>query len=421
MDAIVTNTIVTNTIVTNTIVTNTIVTNTIVTNTIDLLIAAIVVALIARRLTLPYTVGLVIAGIALALGKAGVDVVLTHDFILDVILPPLLFEAAINIHWRDLRREALPVLTLAILGTLIAATGVTLGVVFLLDWPVRAALLFGVLIAATDPVAVIAMFKDNRTEGRLRLLVESESLFNDGVAAVLFTLAVAGMQAAGTPTWLNAGETLLLTAGGGIAIGLACAGLTILVVGRTTDHLVESTLTTVAAYGSFLLAERFHVSGVLSTVAAGLVVGSLAVLRDDERSRITQRGREFVLGLWEFIAFIANSLVFLMIGVTVAGLPFTRLGFPAGIIVVGLVLIGRALTVYPLCLLFSRSRWAVPLWSQHVLWWGGLRGALGLALALALPPDMIFRNEILIATFTVVVFSVIVQGLTMPWLLRRAI
>jgi CPA1 family monovalent cation:H+ antiporter len=398
-----------------------IVTNTIVTNTIDLLIAAIVVALIARRLTLPYTVGLVIAGIALALGKAGVDVVLTHDFILDVILPPLLFEAAINIHWRDLRRDALPVLTLAILGTLIAATGVTLGVVFLLDWPVRAALLFGVLIAATDPVAVIAMFKDNRTEGRLRLLVESESLFNDGVAAVLFTLAVAGMQAAGTPTWLNAGETLLLTAGGGIAIGLACAGLTILVVGRTTDHLVESTLTTVAAYGSFLLAERFHVSGVLSTVAAGLVVGSLAVLRDDERSRITQRGREFVLGLWEFIAFIANSLVFLMIGVTVAGLPFTRLGFPAGIIVVGLVLIGRALTVYPLCLLFSRSRWAVPLWSQHVLWWGGLRGALGLALALALPPDMIFRNEILIATFTVVVFSVIVQGLTMPWLLRRAI
>jgi CPA1 family monovalent cation:H+ antiporter len=155
-----------------------------------------------------------------------------------------------------------------------------------------------VLIAATDPVAVIAMFKDNRTEGRLRLLVESESLFNDGVAAVLFTLAVAGMQVAGTSTWFDAGKTLLLTAGGGIAIGLACAALAVLVVGRTIDHLVESTLTTVAAYGSFLLAERFHVSGVPSTVTAGLVVGSLAVLRDDERSRMTQRGREFVLALW---------------------------------------------------------------------------------------------------------------------------
>jgi CPA1 family monovalent cation:H+ antiporter len=394
--------------------------DTIVTNTVDLLIAAIIVALIARRLALPYTVGLVIAGIVLALSQTGVNVVLTHDFIVDIILPPLLFEAAINIHWKDLRRDALPVLTLAIPGTLVAAAAVAAGMVFLLGWPPGAALLFAVLIAATDPVAVIAMFKDNRTEGRLRLLVESESLFNDGVAAVLFTLAVAGMQAAATPTWLDAGETLLLTAGGGIAIGLACAGLTILVVGRTTDHLIESTLTTVAAYGSFLLAERFHVSGVLSTVAAGLVVGSLAVLRDDERSRMTQRGREFVLALWEFIAFIANSLVFLLIGATVAGLPFMRLGFPAGIIVVGLVLAGRALTVYPLCLLFSRSRWAVPLWSQHVLWWGGLRGALGLALALALPPDMVFRNEILVATFTVVVFSVIVQGLTMPFLLRRA-
>src|SRR4051812_15003648 len=205
--------------------------DTIVTNTVDLLIAAIIVALIARRLALPYTVGLVIAGVVLALTQTGVDVVLTHDFILDVILPPLLFEAAINIHWKDLRRDALPVLTLAVLGTLIAAAAVTLGMVFLLDWPPRAALLFGVLIAATDPVAVIAMFKDNRTEGRLRLLVESESLFNDGVAAVLFTLAVGGMQMTGesAPTWLDAGKTLLLTAGGGIAIGLVCAGITILV------------------------------------------------------------------------------------------------------------------------------------------------------------------------------------------------
>src|SRR4051812_20098301 len=396
--------------------------DTIVTNTVDLLIAAIIVALIARRLALPYTVGLVIAGIALALSQTGLHVVLTHDFILDVILPPLLFEAAINIHWKDLRRDALPVLTLAILGTLAAAAAVTAGMVFLLHWPVDSALVFGVLIAATDPVAVIAMFKDNRTEGRLRLLVESESLFNDGVAAVLFILVVAGVQATGeaAPTWLDAGKTLLLTAGGGIAIGLACAGVTVLVVGRTTDHLVESTLTTIAAYGSFLLADRFHVSGVLSTVAAGLLVGTLAVLRDDERSRMTQRGREFVLGLWEFIAFIANSLVFLLIGVTVAGLSFTKLGFTACAIIIGLVLIGRALTVYPLCLLFARSRWAVPLWSQHVLWWGGLRGALGLALALSLPPSLTFRNEILIATFAVVVFSVIVQGLTMPWLLRRA-
>lgn len=167
----------------------------ILSSTVGLLVAAIFVALIARRLRLPYTVGLVVTGIALALLQIEKGGFLTHDFIFDVILPPLLFEAAINIHWQPLWRDALPVLTLAILGTIVSAVVVAAGMVFLLGWPVRPAVLFGVLIAATDPVAVIAMFKDNRVTGRLRLLVESESLFNDGVAAVLFTLVVAWVQA----------------------------------------------------------------------------------------------------------------------------------------------------------------------------------------------------------------------------------
>ena len=127
-----------------------------------------------------------------------------------------------------------------------------------------------------------------------------------------------------------------------------------------------------------------------------------------------------MLALWEFIAFIANSLVFLLIGLTVAGIPFDRLGGVAFVIVIALVLLGRALTVYPLCLLFVRSRWAIPVSAQHVLWWGGLRRALGLALSLSLPPSLPFRDEILIATFGVVAFCVILQGLTMPPLLRRA-
>ena len=165
----------------------------VVTTTVSLLIVAIVVALIARRLAFPYTIGLVITGIGLALTRHDMDVVLTHEFIFDVILPPLLFEAAINIHWKELRRDALPILTLALIGTIISAGVVATGMVFGLSWPVAPALLFGVLIAATDPVAVIAMFKDNGIEGRLRLLVESESLFNDGVAAVLFSLVLAGI------------------------------------------------------------------------------------------------------------------------------------------------------------------------------------------------------------------------------------
>jgi CPA1 family monovalent cation:H+ antiporter len=213
-------------------------------------------------------------------------------------------------------------------------------------------------------------------------------------------------------------RTLFLTVGGGISIGLICATAAIAVAGRTSDHLVESTLTTVVAYGSFLIAEHFQFSGVLATVAAGLLTGNLAVFAADDRSRFSSHGREFILGLWEFIAFVANSLIFLLIGVTVARVPFGQFGATSLLIAISLVLIGRALTVYPLCLLFSWSRQAISIQTQHVLWWGGLRGALGLALALSLPPDLAMRGEILIATFGVVVFSVIIQGLTMPPLLR---
>jgi monovalent cation:H+ antiporter, CPA1 family len=390
-----------------------------ITNIVGLLVAAIAVALLAQRLRLPYTVGLVVAGLMLALTQTGGSVVLTHDLVFDLILPPLLFEAAINIHWNELRRDALPVLTLAIGGTLVSAAVVSAGMVMALDWPLRSALLFGVLIAATDPVAVIAMFKDNGVTGRLRLLVESESLFNDGVSAVLFTVVLAWAQAGDSapPTSGAVTTDLLLTVGGGVVAGLACAALAIVVAGRTTDHLVESTLTTVTAYGSFLLAEHFLYSCVLATVAAGLLMGNLGILADS--GRMSSRGREFALALWDFIAFITNSLIFLLIGVTVASIPFYQSGISALLVVIALVLVARAITVYPLCLVFLRSRWAIALPAQHILWWGGLRGALGLALALSVPTSVAMRNEILIATFSVVAFSVIVQGLTMPILLRK--
>jgi CPA1 family monovalent cation:H+ antiporter len=393
----------------------------VLTNIVGLLIAAIIVAMIAQRLRLPYTVGLVVAGLMLSLTRTGAEVALTHDFVFDIILPPLLFEAAINIHWKELRRDAIPVLALAIFGTLLSAVVVSAGMVAVLGWPIRSALLFGVLIAATDPVAVIAMFKDNGVTGRLRLLVESESLFNDGVSAVLFTLVLAWAQATDGQviTPVEVMKDLLFTVGGGTLVGLACAGVAIVIVGRTSDHLIESTLTTVTAYGSFLLAEHFLYSGVLATVAAGLLMGNLGVLAEGEQGTMTERGREFVLALWEFIAFIVNSLIFLLIGVTIAGIPFHRLGVSALCVVIVLVLLARAFTVYPVCLVFIRSRCAVSLAAQHVLWWGGLRGALGLALALSVPVSVALRNEILVATFGVVAFSVIVQGLTMPILLRR--
>ena len=387
---------------------------------IALLGVAMIVAILARRLRLPYTVGLVVAGLGLAAARLETGANLTHDLIFDLILPPLLFEAALNLDWRELRADLAPILALSTIGVVISAAIVAAGMVRLIGWPIPSAVIFGILIAATDPIAVIAMFKDTGVKGRLRLLVESESLFNDGVAAVLFALALIWAQA-GSNNGLAASElsrAIATVAGGGIVLGLASGALAILVAGRTSDHLVETALTAVAAYGSFLLAEHFHLSGVLACVSAGLVMGNLGLLREDDQSSLSARARTFVVEFWEFAAFIANSLVFLLIGLRAGAIPFAGIGLTTLVIANLLVLLGRALTVYPLCLGFAGSRWRIPMARQHVLWWGGLRGALALALALSLPESLPYRDEIVIAAFGVVTFSVIVQGVTMPILLR---
>ncbi len=250
---------------------------------VALLAVAITVSIAARQFRLPYTVGLVIVGAVLTLSKPGFGPHLTHDLIFDLILPPLLFEAAISISWRELRRDFFPITVLATLGTVIAACVVAGGMIWFLDWPAPSALVFGVLIAATDPVAIIAMFKDNKLKGRLCLLVESESLLNDGAAAVFFVLALAWAQSAGpAPSGIETVTTLARIVLGGVIFGAAFGGAAILVAKRTSEHLIEAALSTVAAYGSFLAAEYFELSGVLATVTAGLTIGNLDLLGANE-------------------------------------------------------------------------------------------------------------------------------------------
>jgi CPA1 family monovalent cation:H+ antiporter len=383
---------------------------------------AILVALAARRLQLPYTVGLALAGASLAAFRIDAGLALTHDLIFDVVLPPLLFEAALNLRWAELKRDFLPVVALSTIGVALAACVVAAGVAYFLGWPIESALVFGALIAATDPIAVIALLRESGVTGRLRLLIEAESLVNDGAAAVLFTLILAWAardpSAAGGP--LAVLGALAVIAGGGLLAGILVGLAAVLLAGTSDDHLVETALSAVAAFGSFLLAEHFHASGVLATVAAGITMGNLGVLGPKEGSglSLSARGRTFVLEFWEFAAFLANSLVFLLIGSALATVDFAREGWRALALAILLALIGRAAAVYPVCLAFSHSRWAVPLNQQHLLWWGGLRGALALALALALPADLPYREDILIAAFAVVAFSVIVQGLTAPFALR---
>jgi CPA1 family monovalent cation:H+ antiporter len=205
---------------------------------------------------------------------------------------------------------------------------------------------------------------------------------------------------------------LLMSVAGSLVCGALVGAAALLLTGRTEDHLVEITFTTVAAYGSFLLAEHLHLSGVLATLTAGLMFGNVSAL-----GSISERGREAAQEFWQYAAFVANSLVFLLIGMREARQDFRAVWLLALLAVV-LVTLGRAVAVYPCCALFSRSSLRVSARHRHILFWGGLRGALALALALALPPATPDREGIVTMSFAVVAFSVFVQGLTMTPLLR---
>ena len=377
-----------------------------------LLIAAIV-AMVVRRLKVPYTVGLMLTGIVLAVSPfPSDDIEITKDLIFTIFLPPLIYEAAIHIKWRELLHDMPVILTFATVGVLLAAGVTAVGMHYLIGWEWQSAILFGVLIAATDPVSVIATFKEAGVHGRLRLLVEAESLFNDSAAAVAFTIALA-FAMGGSITASGTLQTLVITIAGGILCGALVAGAVLMLAGRTDDHLIEITLTMVAAYGSFLLAEHFHLSGVLASLVAGLLTGNLGSL-----GSFTDKGRDAVVSFWEFIAFVVNSLIFMLIGIRGAYQDFTNLLIPIAIAIL-LVLLGRAIAIYPLSALFLRSGLQVSSNHQHILFWGGLRGALALALALGLPPEIPQREAIVTVAFGVVAFSVFTQGLTIVPLLRK--
>jgi CPA1 family monovalent cation:H+ antiporter len=377
-----------------------------------ILLIASLVAMISRRARLPYSVGLVAAGVALAFLPAVPQMPLSRDLIFEIFLPPLIFEAALQMQWRTFRRELALTLTLAFVGVPVAAALVAAGMHYALGWSWIGAALFGMLIAATDPVAVIASFKEMKAPKRLAMVVESESLLNDGAAAVGFILLVA-MADGSTMSGGGIAASAVWVSLGGIACGAAVAGAILLLAGRTNDKLVEITLTTIAAFGSFMLAEGLGASGVLASLAAGLIVGNVGWM-----GSISDEGREHVLSFWIYVAFLANSVIFILIGMHTAVQPFALFTFPAAL-AIGLVLLGRAVAVYPLSALFARSELKLDWPCQHILFWGGLRGALALALALAVPASVPERFEIIVVAFAVVAFSILVQGLTMPWLMRR--
>ncbi len=387
------------------------------TGFILLFVVATAVAIAARRLRMPYTVALVLAGLLLGAPKLFPVPHLTKNLLFSIFLPGLIFEAAFHIEWREFKDNLITILTLAVPGV-IASTAL---VAFVLPPAIDAlsvtrgfnwthALVFGALISATDPVAVVALFRNLGAPRRLTMLLDGESLLNDGTAIVFFTLSLALLE--GTATTASS-LTLQFASivGAGAAVGLLLGALASLLMRRIDDPMIEITLTTIAAYGSFVTAETLHASGVIATVAAGMLCGNLGA-----RTGMSASTRLASETFWEYVTFALNSIVFLLIGFEVH--LKTLLSYWLPILVAYLVVtMGRALVIAAGRLLLGMTRERIPWRWTLVLTWGGLRGALPMVLVLSLPTTFPYRELLVSMTFGVAVLSILVHGITMSGLL----
>jgi CPA1 family monovalent cation:H+ antiporter len=384
---------------------------------VALLATAVAVALVTRRLSIPYSVALVVAGLAISFVGPLQRVEIGSDLILAVLIPGLVFEAAYKIHLDELRRTFPAVAVLAVPGVAVTAAVVAAIVSSATGLDTGLAFLLGAIVCATDPVAVIAIFRQLRAPTRLATVVEAESLLNDGTGVVLFTIALAAIsrpigliEAIGTFAFAVVASTLLGTVAGFVAVR---------VMRLADDPLVEVMASVVAAYGTYLVAEHWHQSGIIATVVAGIVIGNPGV-----RWALGARTTEALDLAWETIAFLLTTLTFLLVGVVIT--PATLLA-AIPVIVAGYVAItvARALVVYGVIgggqrLFPARFGHRLPVGYLHVMFWAGLRGAIAVALVLALPADLPSHDLVAGGVYGIVLITLLVQGTTAGWVVRRA-
>jgi CPA1 family monovalent cation:H+ antiporter len=362
---------------------------------------------------IPYTLLLVIVG----LGLAFVDVRLVNlspQLILEIFLPPLLFEAAWNVRWRDLQKNWFPVFLFTVFGVVLSilAIGFSLSQFTYLTLPT--ALLVGASLSTTDPVSVVSLFRQLGASPKLSILMEGESLFNDGIAVVAFVLLVSlpfGSQLLSLSTILPPFLSFV-----GIGVGIGCViGFGISFLTQRFDlPLVEQSITLVSAYATYLITEELGGSGVIGVVTVGIILGNFG-----SRIGMNPRTRLLVSEFWEFLAFFVNSIVFLLIGDQVKLSNLIESANVIGVCVLA-VLLSRLLTIFGFSALSNVwVKSAIGYREQTVLWWGGLRGSVSIALALSVPVGLAQRQELINTVFGVVLFTLLVQGLTIQPLLER--
>jgi monovalent cation:H+ antiporter, CPA1 family len=386
---------------------------------LTLLMIVAFVASIVRYIHIPFSVALVITGLALALIPGMPYIALTPGIILTIFLPILLFHGAYNLNLTDLRANLVPIAGLALPGVILTAAlvGATLHFVTNLDW--NSALLFGAIVGATDPVAVLAIFGEVGAPRRLSTLVAGESLFNDGTALVIFT-ALLGIATTHTFDPTTTIVRLFITVVGSIALGIGVGLAGSIIVQYFDEAILETTLTLIIAYGGYLLADAIHCSGPLETVAAALTFSTRGYKVMSPTTRIQARAT------WEFLDFLANSLLFLLIGLalrsigelTATNLELRSLWWPLIASILAVLFTRIVVILLMQLILAAQNRPFTREWIT-ILIWAGLRGAVSLAAALSIPLNFPARPLLLVLTFGVVLFTLLVQGMTALPLVTR--
>ncbi|MAJ28725.1 hypothetical protein CBD41_04845 [bacterium TMED181] len=389
-----------------------------------LLLGAMGVAILTRRWRIPYTVGLVIAGMVVGilrhqgiLPSGGDHFELTEEVILLILLPPLLFEGAMNTSFRKLQEHGALIGSMAIFGTLGVILITSAAIRSVTDWPWEIALLLGTIVSPTDPVSVLAIFREQRVEKKLSAIVEGESLFNDGVVVVLYLLLIQGIDQG----WSEIGPaqgiwTFVRMIGLGSLVGLVLGASFNGLLRWIDERLVKVLCSILLAYGSYLLAERLDSSGVMAVVFAGLMVGNSGAR--DRMSATTQ----ISLGLtWEVVGFLVNSLAFLALGFAVD--PVLVMQNMNLVILVWLASVAaRALMTYAFGGLEVSLRESFPPSWLHVIHWGGLKGAVPIALALGISRSTAMSETaptMQAVVAGVVMFSMLIQATTIQPLLLK--